>query len=108
MKWDRLPYPHRRGERGDRYALWPIALGWVPRSIGFVCNPEWWQRMWSFTWHGWQTGYEDVPEEQTSLGCMPGKRAVFGQTLHLGFFQVYLGDRSNWPSKRYDHPKGAN
>ncbi len=80
----RLPLPRLRSERGDRYLLWPIRFGLVPVFAG--------KRCYAFTWHGWHIRYEKVPPAKTSRGCMPGNRGVYGQTLHLGFFQVRLGD----------------
>lgn len=91
MKWDRLPYPRLRSEEGERYCLWPIRLGLVPRKGSVNC--PWWRRFYAFTWHGWQTHTEQVPVEKTSKGSMPGFRRVFGQTLHLGFLQIRLGRR---------------
>lgn len=73
----------RWGADKSRYHLWPIGLGLLPKLVPFG----------TFSSHGWQTHCEDVPVEQTSRGCVPGKRAVFGQTLTLGFFQIYFGPR---------------
>ena len=83
MRW---PIPRLRNADGDRYLLWPIGVGLVPRLGG--------KRLYAISQHGWHVRYETVPVEKTSRGCMPGFRAVSGQTLHFWFFQVRLGPAS--------------
>ncbi len=63
----------------SRRVNWPIRLRWSSNHKGW------------FTTHGWQIGSERVPVEQTSFGCMPGYRAVFGWTFHLGPLKVCFG-----------------
>ena len=70
----------RIGTDKARYHLWPIRFGFSPRLM-----------LGRFSWHGWQTHVEDVPDALTSFGYIQGKRAVFGQTLSFGFFQVMFG-----------------
>lgn len=79
-----------KNEDGARYHLWPIRFGWHDNTI---------PRLKFFAWHGWQTGYDTVPHEKTSRGCMPGYRSTFGQTLHIGRLFICFGPRS-WQGKR--------
>ena len=67
-------------KNGERFQNWPIRLKW-----GDKLSSNWFGR------HGWQTGFEVVPVEQTSFGCMPGRRAVFGWTFHIGRLKVCFG-----------------
>ena len=63
-----------------RYLLWPVRF--TRKTDGFP--PHW-------GWHGWHVRYENVSREKTSAGCMPGYRAVYGQTLHLGRLLILFG-----------------
>ena len=65
-------------KNGSRLQFWPVRLKWGVTT-------SW------FSTHGWQTGSERVPVEKTSFGCMPGFRAVFGWTFHLGRLKVCFG-----------------
>lgn len=79
-----------------RYLLWPISFGW--RDDNGVALTRYSPRR-LLAWHGWQVGYERVPESKTSLGCMPGIRSVFGQTVHIGSrLMIFFGkvDDAKW------------
>ena len=75
--------PLRMQKDGSRFCLWPIRLGWQPGGCSTF-----------FGRHGWQIGSERVPVTDTSSGCMPGSRDVFGQTFHIGALKIKLGPRS--------------
>jgi hypothetical protein len=81
--------PLRIQKDKSRHCLWPISFKWgnqLPMSK-------------FFNWHGWQVYCEDVPVEKTSVGCIPGKRAVFGQTFHIGPLKILLGLTANKDSR---------
>jgi hypothetical protein len=65
---------------GNRWLLWPIRL-----RVAEHRSKAW------FKTHGWQIGFEPVPESQTAFGCMPGWRGLYGQTFHLGRLKVLFG-----------------
>lgn len=65
---------------GSRWQVWPVRIRFKRGA-----SHRWLAR------HGWQVGSESVPVEKTSFGCMPGYRAVFGQTLHFGPLKILLG-----------------
>jgi hypothetical protein len=64
----------------SRFCLWPIRFSWKRKSAGKF-----------FDRHGWQVGSEPVALADTSWGCMPGYRDVFGQTFHIGAFKIMCG-----------------
>lgn len=68
-------YPNK-----SRRLMWPISLKWSAATTS-----RW------FRQHGWQVGSERCSAADTSDGCMPGYRAVFGWTLHLGQLKVVFG-----------------
>jgi hypothetical protein len=65
---------------GNRFQVWPIRLKWSAGSASRF-----------FDRHGWQTGTERTPDGSTGGRCMPGYRAVYGQTFHIGRLKVCLG-----------------
>jgi hypothetical protein len=69
-----------KGTDGSRWQLWPIRFGWGDRM-----SSCWFQV------HGWEVGCELVPDELTTLGEVPGLRAVVGQTYHLGRLKILFG-----------------
>lgn len=82
MKRWRWPVPRLKMSDGARLQLWPVRIGLCPRLQRFHIG-----------WHAWHVCDEHVPEDETQFGYMPGWRGVFGQTVHLGFFQIRLGDK---------------
>ena len=63
----------------DRWQWWPVRLMWRERSTHLV------------DWHGWQVANERVDVSKTSARCVPGYRAVFGQTFHFGPLKICFG-----------------
>lgn len=66
---------------GVRVMMWPISLRWSTKNA----NSGW------FKVHGWQVGAEHVDKSQTSFGMVPGRRALYGWTFHLGRLKVLFG-----------------
>lgn len=66
---------------GSRRLMRPIRLSWAdPLSACW------------FKTHGWQVGCEACSLAETSFGCMPGWRRVYGWTFHLGRLKIKFGD----------------
>lgn len=74
----------------SRLQFWPIRLAWGRSSSWFAT-------------HGWQVGSELCGRHETSLGNAPGRRDVFGWTLHLGLLKVLFGvDDVEWLDRKRD------
>jgi hypothetical protein len=89
----------RTDSDGNRWALWPISLRWVPPlRLSEVDGPHSGAPRLHSAWlatHGWWIENESVPAAKTAFGMMPGFRKVYGQTLHLGRLKICFGKTRN-------------
>lgn len=65
---------------GHRVVVWPISIKWSTKLAS-----KW------LGVHGWQIGSERVHDDLTSFGMMPGRRALYGWTFHLGRLKILFG-----------------